>query len=184
MYSRHIFLISSASVRSIPFLSFIEPIFTLNVTALFYLEDSKRIHPPSMRACQPKDAKRREWRSGPVHGRERQRGRAHACGGRGGGGERKPTHVGEREREKEPTNAGEREGVRALGSSFYIFFLPPGPALCKLGLVRSAVLPEVLTLVLEPSFDLPLFYFCRFFSSLSFSHRHFELLFSILTTSQ
>ena len=60
-----------------------------------------------MRACQPKDAKRREWRSEPVHERERQRGRPHACGGRGG--ERKPTHVGEREREKEPTNAGERE---------------------------------------------------------------------------
>ena len=51
---------------------------------------------------------------------------------------------GEREREKE------RESMRAhtqeieserkrFGSSFYMFFPPPGPALCKLGLARSAV---------------------------------------------
>ena len=32
------------------------------------------------------------------------------------------------------------------------------------------------------SLDLPLFYFHRLFLSLSFSHRHFELLFSVLTT--
>ena len=48
----------------------------ISVTALFYLEDSRRIHPRSVRACQPKDLKRREWRS--TLGRER--GRAHACG--------------------------------------------------------------------------------------------------------
>ena len=35
----------------------------ISVTALFYLKDSRRIHPRSMRACQPKDSKRREWRS-------------------------------------------------------------------------------------------------------------------------
>ena len=35
---------------------------------------------------------------------------------------------------------GERERVRKhFGSSFYMFFPPPGPALCKLGLARSAV---------------------------------------------
>ena len=62
------------------------------------------------------------------------------------------------------------------------FFLPLGPALCKLGLVRSAVLPEVLPLVLGSSFDHPLFYFHWLFSSLSFSHRHFGLLFPTLTT--
>ena len=47
----------------------------------------------------------------------------------------------ERERErKERTHAGERESLRKhFGSSFYMFFLPPGPALCKLGLARSAV---------------------------------------------
>ena len=32
----------------------------ISVTALFYLEDSRRIHPRSVRACQPKDVKRRE----------------------------------------------------------------------------------------------------------------------------
>ena len=73
----------------------------------------------------------------------------------------------------------ERESPLAL---FICHFLPPGPELCKLGLARSAVLPEVLTQVLGPSFDLPLLYFRRLFPSLSFSHRHFGLLFSILTT--
>ena len=77
----------------------------------------------------------------------------------------------ETEREREP-----------FGSSFCMFFSSPGPALCKLGLVRSAILPEVLTLVLGPSFDLSLFYFRGLFSFLSFSHHHFGLLFPILTT--
>ena len=44
----------------------------------------------------------------------------------------------EEEREKECTHAGERERKR-FGSSFYMFFPPPGPALCKLGLARRAV---------------------------------------------
>ena len=42
----------------------------ISVTALFYLDNSRRIHSRSMRACQPKDVKRREWRSMPAHGRE------------------------------------------------------------------------------------------------------------------
>ena len=49
---------------------------------------------------------------------------------------------GEREREKERERActRERESERKrFGSSFYMFFPPPGPALCKLGLARSAV---------------------------------------------
>ena len=73
---------------------------------------------------------------------------------------------------------GERE-LESIGSSFY---MPPspGPALCKLGSARSAVLPEVLTLVLGPSFDLLLSYFWGLFPSLSFSHRHFGPLFPIL----
>ena len=88
----------------------------------------------------------------------------------------------QRRKEKStPVRWGGRWGA-PLGSNFYVFFLPPGPALCKLGLVRSAVLPEVLTPVLGPSFDLPLFYFHGLFPSLSFSHRHFGLLFPILTT--
>ena len=41
---------------------------------------------------------------------------------------------------------------KRFGSSFYMFFPPPGPAVCELGLARSA---EVFTLVLGPSFDLP-----------------------------
>ena len=64
-------------------------------TALFYLEDSRRV-------------------------RERER---------------------EREREKEKSaRTLDRDSIRErFGSSFYMFFPPPGPALCKLGLARSAV---------------------------------------------
>ena len=113
----------------------------LSVTALFYLDDSRKIHLRGMRARQSKDVKRRA-----------------------------PQHSSERERE------------RALWLHFLCFFLPPRPALCKLGLVRIAVLPEVLTRVLGPSLDLPLFYFRGLFPSLSFSHRHSGLLFPILTT--
>ena len=68
-----------------------------------------------------------------------------------------------------------------LGPSSYTFS-PPGPALCKVGSARSAVLPEVLTPVLAPFFDLPLFYFRRLSPSLSFSQGHFGLLFPILPT--
>ena len=88
-----------------------------------------------------------------------------------------------RESERERERERERESERALWLHLFIcFFLPPGPVLCKLGLARSAILPEVLTLVLGPSFDLPLFYFCGLFPSLYFNHCHFGLLFPILTT--
>jgi len=93
--------------------------------------------------------------------------------------EEKSAPVRGRQRERERKRERESEH---FGSSFYILFLPPGPALCKLGLTRSAVLPEVLTPVLGPSFDLPLFYFRGLFLSSSFSHLHFGLLFSILST--
>ena len=85
----------------------------ISVTALFYLEDSRRIHPWSVRACQHKDLKGREWRSAWERGREREkeRERAHPCG-RG------------RESDLAPP---------------YMFLPPPGPARCKLGLARSAV---------------------------------------------
>jgi len=43
----------------------------LLVTALFYLENRRKILPQGMRACQPKDAKRREW--GSMRERERER---------------------------------------------------------------------------------------------------------------
>ena len=81
-----------------------------------------------------------------------------------------------------PARGRQRERESPLAPLFICFFLSPGPALCKLGLTRSAVLPEVLTPVLRPSFDLPLFYFRGLFSSSSFSHLHFGLLFSILST--
>ena len=118
----------------------------ISVTALFYLEDSRKIHLRGMRARPSKDKRR-----APQH--------VKGCGER------------EKKREREP-----------FGSSFYVFFLPPGPALCKLGLVRSAVLPEVLIPVLGTSFDLPLFYFCGLFSSLSISHHHSGFLFPTLPT--
>ena len=118
----------------------------ISVTALFYLEDSRKIHLRGVRARRSKDAKRRA-----------------------------PHHAGERE------SARRRGGKRALWVLF-MFFLPPGPVLCKLGLGRSSVLPEVLAPVLGPPFDLLLFCFRGRFPSLSFSHRHFELLFPVLTT--
>ena len=46
----------------------------------------------------------------------------------------------EKERERARARTRERESERKrFGSSFYMFFLPPGPALSKLGLARSAV---------------------------------------------
>ena len=61
--------------------------------------------------------------------------------------EKKPTHAGERgggggerreRREREAAHAHRRERKHS-GSSFYKFFPPPGPVLCKSGLARSAV---------------------------------------------
>ena len=48
---------------------------------------------------------------------------------------------GERERERGKERRREREGEResSLALPFICFFPPPGPALCKLGLARSAV---------------------------------------------
>ena len=68
----------------------------------------------------------------------------------------------EKERDREHMSGGER--APALWLLFlYVFFLHPGPALCKLGQPGVLfVLPEVLTVVLGPSFDLPLFYFLAF----------------------
>ena len=105
----------------------------LRVTAQFYLENSRKIHPQGARACRPKDAKRREGVGSP--------------------------------------------GPLAL--PFIICFSSP------LGLPyvnwadRSALFYLRSSL---RSLNLPLFYFCRLFPSLSFSHHHFGLLFPILTT--
>ena len=56
-------------------------------------------------------------------------------------GEREPERERKRERESERACARtrERESKRKRFGSFYMFFPPPGPALCKLGLARSAV---------------------------------------------
>ena len=84
----------------------------------------------------------------------------------------------EREREKERTHRG-RGGERALATPFVCVFLPLGlPYViwacqeCGLFCLRSSLW----------SSDLPLFYFCGLFPSLSFSHPHSGLLFPILTT--
>ena len=114
----------------------------LYVTALFYLENSRKIHPQGVRACQPKDAKRREW--------------------------------------GEWTSVQERERPLDLWLLFsYVFFFPLGlPYVnrasqeCCLFYLRSSL----------RSSDLPLFYFCGLFPSLSFSHHHSGLLFPILAT--
>ena len=76
-----------------------------------------------------------------------------------------------------PQRTGERE--LALAPLFICLSLP-GPVLRKLGQAGVLfILPEVLTPVLGPSFVL---FLQAFFPSLSFSHRHFGLLFSILPT--
>ena len=76
-----------------------------------------------------------------------------------------------------PTQKRKKREPWPFGSSFSMFFPPPGPALCKVGWPGVLfVPPEVLTLAL----DLPLFYFHGLFPSLSFSHRHSGLLSPIL----
>ena len=78
--------------------------------------------------------------------------------------ERKSTHAVGKGRERKSVGTRERERAREHLAPPFICFLPPGPALCKLGSARSAVLPEVLTQVLRPSFVL----FSQAFPSLVF----------------
>ena len=99
-----------------------------------------------MRACRPKNMKRRE----------RDSGQACAC---------------RREKDTRPPTTS--------GFSFYTFFLPLG--LPYVNWARKERCLFYLRSSLRSS-DLPLFYFLRFFPSLFFSHRHFRLLFPILTT--
>ena len=58
-----------------------------------------------------------------------------------------------RRREREREKAGARASERALALLFICLSLP-GPVLCKVGQPGVFVLPEVLTLVLGPSFVL------------------------------
>ena len=113
----------------------------LRVTALFYLDNNRKIHSQGVRACRPKDARRRV-----------------------------PQCVGERQRARESSSPL---------AILFMFFLPLGLTYvnwvsqeCCLFYLRSSLW----------SSDLPLFYFCGLFSSLSFSHRHSGLHFLILTT--
>ena len=53
-------------------------------------------------------------------------------------GERERERERKRERKRALTRERKRERAR-FGSSFYMLLPPPGPALCKLGLARSAV---------------------------------------------
>ena len=87
----------------------------------------------------------------------------------------------EREKDTEPACAQERARPPApLAPLFICFFLPLGLPYVNYTSQECClyVLPEVLTPVLH----LSLFYFCGLFPSLSFSHRHFGLLFPILPT--
>ena len=130
----------------------------ISVTALFYLENSRRIHPRSVRACQPKDLKEREWRSTWGRGRERE-------------GERKSTRRWEREKKRE------RE---RFGSSFYMFFSSTWACPMQIGLSQECRLFYLKSSLW--SLDLLLFFFHGLFPSLSFSHCYFGLLFPILPT--
>ena len=100
--------------------------------------------------------------------RRREKERAHAQGmGLGGGG---------RKRE----GGRERESTRVLWLLLLYVFSSPWACPMQIGLS-----PECCLFYLRSSLwssDLPLFYFRRLFHSLSFSHRHFELLFPILPT--
>ena len=107
----------------------------LSVTALFYLEDSRKIHLRGVRARRSKDARRRA-----------------------------------------PQRVEEGERQLALAPLFICLSLP-GPVLCKLGQPGVLFLPEVLNLVLGPSFVL----FLRAFPFLVYCH--FGLLFPILPTN-
>ena len=81
------------------------------------------------------------------------------------------TRRGERERERARLRESTRKRPPPLWLLFlYIFFSPPGPALCKLGQPGVLlVLPEVLTLALGPPFVLFLWAFpFRVFQPLPF----------------
>ena len=75
------------------------------------------------------------------------------------------------------TRAQERERVRA--SQLWLLFLY---VFLFLGLSCVNWASQECCLFYLRSSDLPFFYFCGLFPSLSFSHYHFGLLFPILTT--
>ena len=84
----------------------------------------------------------------------------------------------EGERKKEHMHAGEKERESALAPPFMFSSTWACP-------VQTGLSQECSLFYLKSSLwssDLLLFYFCGLFPSLSFSHRHFGLLFPILPT--
>ena len=129
----------------------------ISVTALFYLEYSRKIHLWGVRARGSKDAKRRV---------------PHGAGDGGGGGrererEKACTHAWERERESERVHAlmGERER-KAFGSSFYMFFSSPWACPMQTGLSQECCPTRKSSL---RSSDLPLTFLCSIFPGFSLS---------------
>ena len=96
----------------------------ISVTALLYLEYSRRIHPQSVRACQPKDTKKRVEEQASLQ--ERGRGR-----------EREREREEERKRERAHTRGGERNSVLWL-LLLYVFSFPWACPM-QIELARSAV---------------------------------------------
>ena len=110
----------------------------IRVTAQFYLNKGKYIL-ETWGHADPKEARRLE---------------------RAGGGKRER----EKKRERESAHAHEHvwESPGLLASSFYMFFPPPGPALCKLGhqeccwsYLRSSLSPRIFLCSSFVGFSLP-----------------------------
>ena len=76
----------------------------------------------------------------------------------------------------------ERAHTRPLAALFMFFFSFPLGLPYANWAQTGALLYLKCSLVLEPSFDLPLVYFHGLYPSMSFSHPHFGLFFPILTT--
>ena len=94
--------------------------------------------------------------------------------------------VGRGDREKERRRRVDEGRESSLASPF-MFFLHLGLPYANWASPGVLfVLPEVFTLVLGPSFDLPLFYFRGLFPSLSFSHHILDSfsLFYLLNTKE
>jgi len=111
----------------------------ISVIGLFYWEDSRRIHPRRVRACQPKGEKRR--------------------GDRGRGRGREKEGEGERKRERE------RERERDLAPPFICFFPSPWACPMQIGLSQECCL-FFLRSSLQSS-DLLLTFLCSIFTGFS-----------------
>ena len=144
------------------------------VAALFYLDNSRKIHLRGVRACQLKDAKRRvpqrqgerERESAHARGREG----VHACGGVGKR-ERESTHahVGERARmhawERESVCTWGREREKALWLLLLYVFSSPWTCPMQIGLSQECCLSDLRSSLW--SSDLLLTFLCSIFTGFS-----------------